>query len=94
METVMVKMSPRVNSHIYRNHVVIQKNKSTFFNIRSADLAIYSTLCSGHITLNGDRFVIESNFNWPVGFECENTRYSCRVVLDKNGEIITAFPIK
>jgi hypothetical protein len=83
-----------INIHIKENHVVRKENKSTFYDILSAYLAIKTTLFFGPITSSGDCFRIEWDFNWPVGFDCEDTLYYCRVVLDQNGVIKTAYPIK
>ena len=89
-----------LNKHIIENHVKKKKGKSRFYNKALARLTIKTLLQLDRHTLVlrdrqfSDRTVLLKLFDFAIGEDSERNvcLYIGKVVLNKKGRIITAYP--
>ncbi|MFC4075487.1 DUF4244 domain-containing protein [Salinithrix halophila] len=94
-----ITFSSESNKHVEDRHV--NKNKWTHkskWTVSGGDWRTYSRDTfrkPDRVTQDGDRFIYEKEYKQPLGVDPNGEKlYKVRVVVEKDGEVVTAFPQK
>lgn len=95
-----INFSKESNRHVDQRHIGNKpgwEHKSKW-TVKSGEWRTYTRKTFrdyDRISKDGDRFVFEKEFKHPIGVDKNGDKlYKVRVVVEKDGEVVTAFPQK
>ena len=86
-----------LTEHVFKNHIEGNpRTKSQFYDVNTARRCIVSTIEMTGKEIEQNRMLYEKTFSIAIGYTERNGKYKtlqkCRVIVNKSGHIVTAYP--